>query len=397
VNGRQPTNSTDANSSTRSAIYPARRAIERAVTDPIARPVRFFALLLPIWCVEIRATLREAQPYEVLDSYLTRAVAQAHIGDIHELAAFFGIHRSLADRAVRFLETIGHLRRAGDSLSLTELGAQSVQDGCRYVIKEDHQKIYFDSFASGPMPASHYAGVTYLPEATLTGSDRTTFQPVVSLEPFGHDALANLLAQPDRRDFNVPDGLRDARPTSIRQEWLPAYLIQNAGNPPYLAFTMASEGRDRHIEALATAIADSLAAERRTDAIGVWRQWLDTEGFRDISPHMLNNGVLRAVLPGSAFGGNARFRLHQLGSFETRQRSFIQLWCDDERLRRRAGLERARQMVGSRAVRTPEGLRAQLDQLAAQLAIEPPTADELVRYARETQDEVTLAALDDLA
>jgi hypothetical protein len=94
-------------------------------------------------------------------------------------------------------------------------------------------------------------------------------------------ALTALLARPDRRDFNIPNGLLDGTARSVHTEWLPAYLIQNAGSPPYLAYTMASEGRDGHVEALGAAIAPTLAAERPIDACGTWREWLDTEGFGD--------------------------------------------------------------------------------------------------------------------
>lgn len=209
------------------------------------------------------------------------------------------------------------------------------------------------------------------------------------------------LARPDRRDFNIPDGLQDGTTRSVYIEWLPAYLIQNAGSPPYLAYTMASEGRDGHVEALAAAIAPTLAAERPIDAPGIWRDWLNTEGFPDVAPQALANGVLRATLLARAFGTDARFRLYQLltatlGSFETRQTSFLQLWCTDERLRRRAVLERAKQRVVLRVARTPEALHAQLHELAGQLDVAPPTSGDLVRYAQRAGDELALAALDDL-
>jgi len=189
---------------------------------PGARPVRLFALLFPVWCVEISATVCDAQPYEVLDGYLTRAIAEALIGDADELASFFGIERTLVDRALRFLETIGHLHRAGDAVTLTDLGAQSVRDGHRYVLKEDRQKLYFDSFTCNPLPKTHYAGVTYFAEANLTGTDRTKFHTLVSLEPFRTEALTALLARSDRSDFNIPDGLQDGTARSVHTEWLPA-------------------------------------------------------------------------------------------------------------------------------------------------------------------------------
>jgi len=106
-----------------------------------------------------------------------------------------------------------------------------------------------------------------------------------------------------------------------------------------------------------------------------------------VTPQVLANGVLRATLPAHAFGSDGRFRLHQLGSFETRQTSFLQLWCADQQLRRRAVLERACQRASSRAARTPEALRAQLDELAAQLDVARPTPQDLIEYARRAGDE----------
>jgi hypothetical protein len=380
----------------RPAIFPARRAIERAVSIPGARPTRFFALLLPVCCVEIRTTVRETQPHEVFDRFLGRAIAEAQITDADDLAAFFGIRRSLVDRALRFLGTLGHVEQFDDNVRLTALGAESVRDGCRYVIKEDRQKLYFDAFTSAPLPDTHYTGVTYLAEPTLTGVDRTRFQQLTSLEPFRNDALAALLTRPDRRKFNIPDGLRDAEVLTTRQEWLPAYLVQNAGNPPYLAFTMAVDGRDQHVEWLAAAIADTLATESDPDTAKIWRQWLDTNGFPDIQPRKLPSGVLRATLPATAFGSNG-IGLYRLGSFETRQSSFLQLWCDDEKLRRRTVLERASQRITARSTTTAADLYPLLIQLADQLDVPSPTIDELAWHARTTKDDLVLAVLDELA
>jgi hypothetical protein len=238
--------------------------------------------------------------------------------------------------------------------------------------------------------------VTYLAEPTLTTPDGTRFQQVTSLEPFDNRALAHLLNRPDRRDFNIPDGLSDAEPVTSQQQWLPAYIIENAGTPPYLAFTMASEGRDRHIETICAAVRDSLAAEKATDPIAVWREWLTTAGFHAVTPQRLSNGVLRAVLPADAFGTDARFRLYQLGSFETRRRTFLQLWCADEQLRRRAALERAIQIVGTRGVKDRDDLRARLRQLTEQLAVAPLAENDVRRHARSAGNDNVLAALDEL-
>jgi hypothetical protein len=150
-----------------------------------------------------------------------------------------------------------------------------------------------------------------------------------------------------------------------------AYLVENAGRPQYLAYTTATEGRDRHVEAICAPLRATLAAEAdsSSDPISTWRDWLSQRDYPAVSPVRLPNGVLRAVLPAEAFGDSGRFRLYQLGSFEVRRRTFMQLWCADERLRRRAALDRARQMARSGVAKTEAELETRLRQLADQLEV----------------------------
>ncbi|MEU0517137.1 hypothetical protein [Streptosporangium sp. NPDC006007] len=70
-----------------------------------------------------------------------------------------------------------------------------------------------------------------------------------------------------------------------------------------------------------------------------------------------------------------------MGSFQLRERHFLQLWCDDAELRRRAVQERALGMARLREVRTREDPVARIDGLATQLEVAPPTLAHLRAYA----------------
>jgi hypothetical protein len=332
------------------AIFPARRAIERAVAAPGAQPVRIFGVLVPVWRAEIRAKVQESEPYDVFDQFLTRGIAEAELTNPAALVRFFGVEPSLVERALNFLVSLGHVHRDGNTLTLTALGQRSARDDRRYILREDHRHLYFDGFATGPLPISHYSGVTYLSE-----------------------------------------------PKSTQQEWLPAYLVQDAGPAGLQAFTMAVEDRDKHIESVCAHLRDALREEDNRQAPETaWRAWLDQKGHPNIVPRRLSNGILLAVLPASAFAGIGTFRLYQLGSFESFQRSFIQLWCTDEALRREAVLDRILTMTGAQRIRTRAELTNQLDRYAKLLEVAMPTTEDVAAYVRERDDTTALAILDTL-
>lgn len=385
------------NPSAKTPIYPARRAIERARTTPDARPVRLFAQLLPVWQAEIRATVRDSEPYEVFDRFLTRGIAEAALTTPQALAEFLGVERSIVDRALTFLTTLRHVQRDGDTLALTDLGRHSARDGVRYVVKEDRRHLYFDGFTTAPLPASHYAGITYVTGPRWRGPDGLEFRAIGYHAPFDATQVQALLRRPDRRDLNAPDGLLDANVLSVEQQWLPAYLVQDAGPPGLQVFTMAVEGRDTHLERVCGHLREALREEPdRKDPVAAWRSWLTERGHPDIDVQRTAGGALRAVLPAHAFSGDGAFKLFQLGSFETRQRAFLQLWCADARLRRTAVLDRILTMVRARRIKNHAELAVHLDQHATLLEVGPPATADLRDYAREQDDTDAAIAIDAL-
>ena len=321
-------------------IYPARRAVERAVTTAGARPIRFFAVMLPAWQVEITTTTYASEPYEVFDLFLSRGIDEAGLATVDELADYFGVQRSLVVRAIGFLDQLGHVQRAGDRVQLTELGRESVRLGRRLRPQEDRRHLYFDGFTT---------------------------------------QIDAVLSRPDRRNFNVPDGLTAPRPLLTGQSWLPAYLVLDAGPIRVQAFTSAVEGRDTHVEAIYAELTEDLRAEdERDDPLVVWQRWLAERGYRDVRPQRLANGALRAVLPASAFGASKTFKLYRLGSFEVRRPSFMQLWCEDGGLRRQAVVDGAASIARAKRAIADDELAIEIERLAALLEVDDlPTTDEV--------------------
>ncbi len=355
--------------------------------------MRIFPLLLPMWGVEISATLREPQPYEVFDRYLSRAIAQAGLRDAPALAGFFGVEPALIERGLHFLTTIGHLQRVDDTLTVTDLGYRSIADGCRYVVKEDRQVLYFDGFTGAPLPRTHYSGTVWLDEPTLSLTDGTRFHVVTGSPVFRTDAVQTLMSRADREKFNVPAALTGAAPLEVRTAWLPAYVVESTSS--LLVFIKALDGPDPYLSTLVTPyLRDVLGAEERFDAAQVWRDWLDGADFADVKPRQLPNGVWRASLPATVFGN--RIGWSRLGSFEVRRQTFLQLWCDDDAVRRRAVLERVGAIVRAGAVRGQQLLTDRLVELAAQLEVTTPHQHELSVYARSQGDAALLAALESL-
>jgi hypothetical protein len=360
---------------------------------PDIQPLRIFPLLLPMWAVQVKAIIRETQPYELFDQYLSRAIATGGLRDVSHLAAFFAVEPALVERALRFLGTIGHLRRDGSVLGLTDIGLRSVADGHRYVLKEDHQILYFDGFTGSPLPKAHYAGAVWLDEPALTLDGRTRFQAVTGSGLFQIDAVAELTRRVDREEFNLPGALISVQPLELSNSWLPVYVVECVSD--LLVFVKAIDTADPYLATLvAPYLSDALAAEKPVDDVQIWRDWLAGKGYRDVEPRRLPNRVLRASLPAEAFG--ARMKWWQLGSFETREHTFLQLWCDDEVVRLWAVLARAASAVSRRGVRDADGVERRLAELSKQLAVATPNFEDLQAYARAETDEVLQAMLESM-
>ena len=375
------------------AHVPIRRVLEKVAVLPGVEPLRVFPLLLPMWTVGIKSVVRETQPYEIFDRFLSLAIGRAGVRDVAGLAGFFAVEPALVERTLRFLDAIGHLHRDGEILSLTAIGMSSINDDQRYVIKEDRQVLYFDGFTSAPLPKNHYEGAVWLDEPHLRLSGGTRFQAVADAGMFRPEALKELERRADREEYNLPAGLASVEPTAIGRSWLPTYVIECVSE--LLFYVKAIEGPDSYLSALATPyLNDALRAEKPVDDIQVWRDWLAGRGFRDVEPRRLPNRVLRAALPAAAFGKSLEW--WRLGSFETQKHSFLQLWCDDDQTRLWAVLVRVGMQVSRRGLRDVDSVERRLSDLSAQLEVSTLEVKDLQAYARAESDDALSAALEGL-
>jgi hypothetical protein len=110
----------------------------------------------------------------------------------------------------------------------------------------------------------------------------------------------------------------------------------------------------------------------------------------------LPDGVWRATLSPASFGSPPRLPLTRVGSFELRRHHFLQLWCEDAGLRRRAAQERALGLTQTRDVRRRADLDKRVAELAGRLEVRPPSVAELREYGERHGLHSQVARLDQL-
>ncbi|SPT57077.1 hypothetical protein [Actinomadura madurae] len=380
----------------REPLYDAARAVEDAASLPGTRPVRLHRLALPLFAVEIDALIEERQPYDLLDRFVGRAIAEAGLRTVPEIATFLGLDEAMVDRVLRFLGGVGHIAGLPDgTFALTDLGARSVRDDTRYVPKRDRQRLYFDGVLGEPLPAAYYGRKVVIWD-TAEAAEQRWHHRMSHACPFRNDALQRLAERPDRRDFNIPDELREVTFRALDNAYLPCYVIRTLTprGPSLLVYSAVSDTRDEHLERLCLgwpALIGTLDAGESGDVRAEFGGWL---AERDIDPAQLqwtDAGTLRLTLPAARFnprtataGRKGTFALIRLGSYVTFHSHVLQLWCDDPRLRRKAVLERTlNRVTASRKLGAAEA-EDFLARLSAQLETSPVTVDDLRRYAHHS-------------
>ena len=383
-------------------VYPARRAVEHATSLAGVHPLRLFPVLWPLWQVETTASFYDERAYEVVDRFLVRAVSEAGLCQVDELAAFYGIPAALVQRCLRFLTTIGHIHQDGGTVSLTALGQRSAQAGIRYEPKESRQEILIEQFTGQPLPRRYYEGSvpvftsTEVPEDRL--ADRSRFMPLFAAAVFRPDLVEHLAQRSDRAELNLPQQLRDLRVIGERTAFMPAYVIETAGRGLLLYTALAAE-RDAFFEAAchqAPAIQNMINAEKKADPREIWTEWLAESQAGLGTLRQLPNQVWRATLRADAFGPGGKLPLNRLGSYELRKRHFLQLWCQDADLRRSALSQRALGMTSSSDIISQADLRKRIAALARQLEIAEPSLADLRQYGNQHHLHASVARMDAL-
>jgi hypothetical protein len=392
--------------------YQETRALEDVAFRLGGTPMRLWRMLLPVHEVEVRATVYESEPYDLIDRYVDAAVGRCGLGTVGELAGLLGLDEELTDRAVRFLTAIGHLGRdpATGRLVLSDLGQLSVREGRRYRRElEDRRKLYFDGFTCGPLTRRYY-DTTFLDQAAMAAelADRgPSFRPLISfsgpqLDPVALTALAEMK---DRDEYNLPAAV--VSPTLLKSTtvYLPAYVVRAAigGRLGHRAYTQVANAGDDNWSAVCsgapeiTALTENEDSEDRQDHEDAARRWVSTR-FAGRFELGQQDMLLQATLPADAFtrpdadsGAGPGIPLSRLGSFVMMNTWFFRLWCDDSTLRHQALLARADAYLGSRTLTSAADATERLTQFGRQLGLAAMPVGEL-RALAENAGLGTLAA-----
>jgi hypothetical protein len=398
--------------------WPEERVLEDVAYGQQATPTRIFAILLPVWRVTIKATVTDGEPYDLIDRYLERGLAQADLHTGADLARFLGLDEVVTDRALRFLAAIGHVTAQDGQVTLTELGYRSVRDGRRYVVtRQDRRTLYFDGFGSRPLTRPYYdtrnvALLTAAEAVAATGAaEWPRFTMLYSRSGFRPEALTELAGHPDRDHFNLPERIDNPEPIEAPEcVFLPSYVVR-AVQPGsqvarLFAYTQATNvaEADLDVSDLCERIPDIaavLAVEESSLAAGTHerlREWMQGRNAGGRAPQIrqLDNGAWQATLTASSFGGGAAFSISKVGSFIVRHRDVLHLWCADPEVRRQALLERIDNYLSARARPDRAQTEERLTQMSRQLDLGPMDLPALHHQAVEAGRTSLAAHLDTL-
>ncbi|MFE0512395.1 hypothetical protein [Streptomyces sp. NPDC058964] len=390
---------------TRLPAFPEQVVLENAAFALGLRPTSIHTVLVPVWRVEVRATVTEGQPYELIDRFVERGIAEGGFHCAGELASFLALEPALVRQALAFLIAIDHVRDDDGRLALTELGRRSLRDGTRYTVtRDDRRKLYFDGFQSRPLTAAHYRSATVsFVSADEAVPRRRGGAPAPRLMPraFRPGAVTELAGHPHRARFNLPAGIDDPECVGVPEcVHLPAYAVravEDDGRVRHLVYTRAHGGEhDPDLSAACegtpefeTALwaEESRAAGRLAERI---ERWLSTKELGQYRPVRDPHGAWRVTLPPNRFREGGAVELADVGSYRVLGGPFFQLWCADRDTRAWALVERLDSYVGARLRHDPVDIRMRIDALCRQLELGPVGMETLCRAADQAGKE-TLA------
>jgi hypothetical protein len=231
-----------------------------------------------------------------------------------------------------------------------------------------------------------------------------------SLVALGPAALAALVRLPaaERDRFNLPEQV--ISPSLVgepEQVFLPAYVVRAidaGGVVRYLAYTQASQEADPEWSQVctvtgevATLVENEYQSGRNEGEANSARRWVEKRftGRFDIR---WRDGLLVATLPASAFAGAGSDSLEpwRIGSLIKMGGWYFQIWCDDERLRRRALLDLTDTYLGARPKTDPDAAAKRLARFCRQVGFSPLPLAEIAKLARAAGRKALAAQLDKL-
>jgi hypothetical protein len=346
------------------SFYRPQRALEHIQTLSEFKPVRFFAVLFPLWSAETTATQEEGRPYDLLEEYIERGIEQGQWRTAQELAHFFHLNTRLVEKVLSFLETIGHVTCTNKQWFLTARGQRSLRENIRYVPQQASYRLYFDSFCSKPLLREHYGkGLQILSsqEAALVARRARggyQFRRLMSLQQWDATAITRLEMMQERQLYNLPPEAYNLHMRSLASVYIPMYIIEaeqqkNANlQSYYVVYTHIKGKRDTYFEEIVNTypeIKRTLQAEQPLNASDLWREWLTKQRVSPIPPIQRDKNIWQVILPGRAFTSpQTELTIADVGTFRLEQGYFLQIWCDDPMIRREAALDRTLRIIQKR-------------------------------------------------
>ena len=381
---------------TRLPLYHPRYALERAQELPNTIPLRLFAILLPLWHVEISASEEQQAEYELIERYLERGIAEGALRTTDALATFFGLDWQLVEKVLGFLESSDHVHKVQGAWNLTERGLRSLRDQTRYYPKESRQVLYFEAFGATPLPRGYYDKLSIVSEEDAEQVTQIyrgyRFQRLYSSHAWSSEALASLERRRDRAQYNLRENLGNLRTEAMMQVYLPLYVIQaQCGHAlTYLAFFEQVVNGWPEIH-------NALADEEAPDEQKLWTRWLREQGLEDLRPARSASGGWQVNIPASAFrGGNDRLSPAKIGTYQLDGGYFLRIWCEDAETRRIAVLDRVLDLMQRRATSLKTfDAEEQLRRLSGELKTAVPTRAALRKRAESKGLHKLVAALED--
>ncbi|MFI7504793.1 hypothetical protein ACIBVL_41250 [Streptomyces sp. NPDC049687] len=389
--------------------FAEQRVLENAAFVLGLVPTSVQAVLLPVWSVEVRATVTEGRPYELVDRFVERAIGVGGLGSAGEIAAFLALDPALVRQALAFLTAIEHVTDVGGRVVLTELGRRSMRDGTRYtVVRGDRRRLYFDGFRSRPLTAAHYtsSAVTFVPQGGTAPRHHGSVVRRLDSPGFRDDAVTELANHRDRARFNLPPGIENPeRVGEPEKVHLPVYAVravEDDGRVRHLVYTPAHDGEhDPDLSAVCEEtpafVADLWSAETGVVS-GVAekiRRWLSRRNLAQYEPEWdRRHGAWRVTLPPGVFSAPDGLGLARVGTYQVLGGGpFFQLWCADRDTRAWALVERLDSSLAARLRDGPDAVRARVDALNRQLEIRPPAPLAVLTRAAEQKGMHRLARI----
>ncbi len=390
-------------------LYDPRRAIEHVQTLAGFAPVRLFAVLFPLWYVEVTGTQEQQRPYELIERYIERGIEEGQFRTASALADFFCLESRLVEKVLLFLETIGHVRCTDGMWNLTDLGSRSVAKGKKFIPKETRQRLYFEAFHSQPLLREHYANNLQI--FSDFEADEITqvykgyqFHRLFSLQPWNPAAVRDLETRSDRALYNLREEISNLQSLGMMQVYLPMYIIETRkyhGQVHYVVYTHIRGRRDEFFERIANTYPEiqrslSLTAEKETRANELWTKWLASKGITSVQPVQLPGGIWQVIVPKEVFRSQeTTFSIAEIGTYHLDHGYFIQVWCDDVELRCNAALDRTMKIIKSRRKSiTNRDVEENLRRLAEQLRTRKLEIEDVRQRAVETGSKEILSVID---